>query len=70
MTIRGSSFKGFFLQARDVKTDSWIGSWIQTPNTKVHDECSAITHADPRDKEEATLIWKAPANAGGQVYFT
>ncbi|XP_043271448.1 putative defense protein 3 [Venturia canescens] len=70
VTIRGSSFRGFFLQARDAKTDAWVGTWAQTPNTKAHDECSAITHADPRDKQEATLIWKAPSNSGGQVYFT
>ncbi|KAG7212992.1 hypothetical protein KM043_002331 [Ampulex compressa] len=70
VTIAGSSFKGFFLQARDANTDSWIGSWAQTPNTNTHPECSAVTHADPREKQQATLIWNAPPNARGHVYFT
>ncbi|KAK0087952.1 hypothetical protein PV325_013614 [Microctonus aethiopoides] len=70
VTIRGDVFKGFFLQARNANTHAWIGNFAQTPNTKTHDECSAVTHADPKDKQEATLIWNAPAHGGGQVYFT
>lgn len=70
VTISGSSFKGFFLQARDPDTDSWIGSWAQTDNTNTHPECSAVTHADPYVKQHATLIWNAPPNARGRVYFT
>ncbi|XP_012234066.1 putative defense protein 3 [Linepithema humile] len=69
VTIGGASFKGFFLQARDANTNEWIGSWAQTPNTNTHAECSVVTHADPRDKEQATFIWNAP-NAHGNVYFT
>ncbi|XP_049869989.1 putative defense protein 3 [Pectinophora gossypiella] len=63
-------FKGFFLQARSVETDQWLGQWEQAPNTTVHPECSAITHADPRDKSRATLIWRAPPDSQGKVYFT
>lgn len=70
VTIVGAPFKGFFLQARDINTNKWIGSWTRTPNTNVHSECSAVTHADPRDKEQATFIWNAPANGRGSVYFT
>ncbi|KAL0132070.1 hypothetical protein PUN28_000088 [Cardiocondyla obscurior] len=70
VTIAGAPFKGFFLQARDSSTNEWIGSWTRTPNTNIHSECSAVTHADPRDKEQATFIWNAPANARGSVYFT
>lgn len=71
VTIGGNvSFKGFFLQARDAGTNEWIGSWAQTPNTNTHPECSAVTHADPRDKEQATFIWNAPPNSRGRVYFT
>ncbi|XP_023013906.2 reelin domain-containing protein 1 [Leptinotarsa decemlineata] len=72
VTIQGSAnFKGFFIQARDVATNEWIGDWVETPNTKVHSECSAITHGDPRAKQSATLVWQAPQNSrGGQVYFT
>lgn len=70
MTIQGAEhFKGFFIQARDVATNEWIGEWIETPNTKRHPECSAITHADPREKLQATLIWQAP-HQQGKVYFT
>lgn len=68
--IVGDTFKGFFLQARDANTNEWIGSFSKTENTVAHSECSAITHADPRDKQQATLIWNAPLNARGHVYFT
>ncbi|XP_051159926.1 putative defense protein 3 [Leptopilina boulardi] len=68
--IVGDTFKGFFLQARDVNTNEWIGNWGKTENTVPHSECSAITHADPRDKQQATLTWNAPLNARGHVYFT
>ncbi|XP_011863253.1 PREDICTED: putative defense protein 3 [Vollenhovia emeryi] len=70
VTIGGAPFKGFLLQARDASTNEWIGSWSRTSNTKVHSECSAVTHADPHDKEQATFIWNAPQNARGSVYFT
>ncbi|XP_076673270.1 putative ferric-chelate reductase 1 [Andrena cerasifolii] len=70
VSISGSTFKGFFLQARDPDTNSWIGSWAQTENTNTHPECSAVTHADPHVKQHATLIWNAPPNARGRVYFT
>ncbi|VVD01853.1 unnamed protein product [Leptidea sinapis] len=71
VTIEGSTpFKGFFIQARSAETDAWIGQWEQTPNTTVHPECSSITHADPRDKARATLVWRAPGNLHGRVYFT
>ncbi|XP_033230602.1 putative defense protein 3 [Belonocnema kinseyi] len=68
--IQGDVFKGFFLQARDAHTNEWIGSWAKTANTVAHSECSAVTHADPRDKQTATLTWNAPLNARGRVYFT
>ncbi|XP_012260417.2 putative defense protein 3 [Athalia rosae] len=70
VTIEGEKFQGFFVQARDAQTDNWVGSWAQTPNTNTHPECSAVTHADPREKQQATLIWNAPHNARGKVYFT
>ncbi|GJQ81671.1 hypothetical protein Trydic_g8547 [Trypoxylus dichotomus] len=71
VTIRGSThFKGFFIQARDANTNEWIGEWSETPNTKIHPECSAITHADSEPKHQATLLWKAPRNGQGTVYFT
>ncbi|XP_017772082.1 PREDICTED: putative defense protein 3 [Nicrophorus vespilloides] len=72
VTIHGhDTFKGFLIQARDASTNEWIGSWLEVPNTKIHPECSAITHADPKDKQQAVLVWQAPQTAhGGHVYFT
>ncbi|KAG4067219.1 hypothetical protein HA402_000210 [Bradysia odoriphaga] len=71
VTIEGSDhFRGFFLQARDADTDEWIGTFKESPNTKVIPECSAITHADRKDKEAATFIWGAPQHKKGRVYFT
>lgn len=63
-------FRGFFLQARDAQTNEWIGEWVESPNTKTIPECSAITHADNKDKERATFIWTAPKDRQGQVYIT
>ncbi|KAJ9590168.1 hypothetical protein L9F63_016707, partial [Diploptera punctata] len=69
--IKGDTFRGFFLQARDVAKDHWIGTWDEAPNTKGLPECSAITHADNRDKLQATVVWTAPQGSpGGQVIFT
>ncbi|XP_034487766.1 putative defense protein 3 [Drosophila innubila] len=64
------TFRGFFLQARDANSNEWIGEWVQSDNTKTIPECSAITHSDNRDKLGAKLIWKAPQNKRGNVYFT
>ncbi|KAG7308256.1 hypothetical protein JYU34_006935 [Plutella xylostella] len=70
ITIEGSEpFKGFFLQARSAETQEWLGSWEAAPHTTVHPECAAVTHADPRDKARATLLWRAPGGHG-RVYFT
>ncbi|KAJ8912463.1 hypothetical protein NQ315_002829 [Exocentrus adspersus] len=71
VVIQGTEyFKGFFIQARDAVSNEWIGNWIEAPNTKIHPECSAITHGDPKPKQQATLIWIAPNDRTGQVYFT
>ncbi|XP_069686772.1 putative defense protein 3 [Periplaneta americana] len=71
VTIKGDTFRGFFLQARDIAHEAWVGTWEEAPNTKGLPECSAITHGDNRDKLQATLVWTAPEDIpGGQVYFT
>ncbi|XP_012544025.1 putative defense protein 3 [Bombyx mandarina] len=71
VTIEGAeTFKGFFLQARSIDTDQWIGTWENAPNTTIHPECSSITHADPKEKLRAVLLWRAPPDAQGRVYFT
>lgn len=43
---------------------------MESPNTKSIPECASITHADNRDKTQATFTWKAPGYRQGQVYFT
>lgn len=51
MTVNGNDlFKGFFFQARDAKTQEWIGEWVESKNTKTIPECASITHADNREK--------------------
>jgi Reeler domain len=66
----GELFRGFFFQARDAKTQAWVGEFMEVANMKTLPECSAITQADNRDKTQATLVWKAPDNQEGQVFFT
>uniref|UniRef100_A0A1B0AGQ8 Reelin domain-containing protein n=2 Tax=Glossina TaxID=44049 RepID=A0A1B0AGQ8_GLOPL len=63
-------FRGFFIQARDADTNEWIGEWVKSENTNTIPECAAITHGDNKDKLAAKLIWKAPQNKRGRVYFT
>lgn len=72
VTISGANLKGFFIQARDVASGGWLGSFKETPGAvNVLPECSAATHADNRDKVSVTLQWTAPRDAApGQVFFT
>jgi hypothetical protein len=71
VTITGDVFRGFFLQARDVATGAWVGTWEEAPNTKGLPECAAITHGDNKDKVQAIVVWTAPPKSpGGQVFFT
>lgn len=71
MTVSGGElFRGFFFQARDAKTQNWVGEFLEVANMKTLPECSSITQADNRDKIQATLVWKAPDNQEGQVFFT
>jgi len=67
--LRGSPFKGFFIQAID---DNYkpIGSFVKNEYSKTHDECSAITHNSPAPKKDITVTWVAPPHGrGGNVYF-
>ncbi|KDR09598.1 Putative defense protein 3 [Zootermopsis nevadensis] len=71
VSVKGDVFRGFFLQARDVATGAWVGTWEETPNTKGLPECAAVTHGDNRNKLQATVVWTAPEDTpGGRVYFT
>ncbi|KAK2703476.1 putative defense protein 3 [Artemia franciscana] len=68
--ISGLPFKGFFIQARDAKTGDWIGSFDESYASKSYDECSAATHTYNDPKNQIELIWRAPDNRRGGVYFT
>ncbi|XP_063704140.1 putative defense protein 3 [Culicoides brevitarsis] len=71
LTISGHDvFRGFFFQARDANTNEWIGEFLPSANTKTIPECSSVTHADPKDKTQARLIWQAPKDKQGHVFFT
>lgn len=67
--LNGAKIKGFFIQAID---DNYkpIGSFVKNEYSKLHDECSAITHSHPGPKKNLSFIWKAPKHGfGGNVYF-
>ncbi|KAF2361861.1 Reeler domain [Trinorchestia longiramus] len=67
--VSGPKIKGFFIQAID---DNYkpIGSFIKNDFSKLHDECSAITHTHPGPKKDLSFIWQAPQHGhGGNVYF-
>jgi hypothetical protein len=63
-------FLRFLLLARDASTQEWIGEFVEVPNIKTIPECSSVTHADNKDKNQATIVWKSPKNRSGQVFFT
>ncbi|XP_063221825.1 putative defense protein 3 [Bacillus rossius redtenbacheri] len=69
-SLDGTPFRGFFMQARDAASDEWLGAFEAAENINLLPECSSITHADNKDKLQATLIWTAPAQGMGNVYFT
>ncbi|XP_050703193.1 reelin domain-containing protein 1-like [Eriocheir sinensis] len=68
--ITGGTFKGFFVQARDAKTNKWIGTFHETKDVTVFPECSAVTHSTVPPKTEVVLAWHAPSHGQGEVYFT
>ncbi|XP_066986011.1 ferric-chelate reductase 1-like [Macrobrachium rosenbergii] len=68
--ISGPPFKGFFVQGRDSHTNDWVGSFDETPETKVYPECSAATHNTVPPKTSVKLVWHAPRDRSGTVYFT
>lgn len=67
--LNGPGFKGFFIQAinDDYKP---IGSFVKNDFSKLHDECSAITHKGKGPKKNLSFRWVAPHfGHGGNVYF-
>ncbi|KAL7633890.1 UNVERIFIED_CONTAM: hypothetical protein RMT77_015851 [Armadillidium vulgare] len=70
VVISGPPFKGFFVQAREGgPKGKWIGEFIGGPRSKLHPECSAITHNNVGAKKEVVLTWKAPPHHSGKVVF-
>ena len=69
VTIRGEGFKGFFFQGRDGQTNEWVGTFEKGPENKSYKECSAATHTNNKIKDSVVLVWHAPADRGGEVYF-
>jgi len=69
VTIRGEGFKGFFFQGRDGQTNEWVGTFERGPANKSYKECSAATHIDNKIKDSVVLVWHAPADRSGEVYF-
>lgn len=63
-------FRGFFIQARDGRTNEKIGNFVNSTDINLLPECSGITHNDNKDKSEASLNWQAPQHIQGQVIFT
>ncbi|XP_076038376.1 putative ferric-chelate reductase 1 [Oratosquilla oratoria] len=68
--MSGRPFRGFFIQARDLDTNEWIGTWANENYSKKYDVCSAITHNSIDLKNSIRLSWKAPPSRSGRVYFT
>lgn len=63
-------FRGFYVQALDAKSGRPLGRFLELPNTKLLSDCATITHADPKDKLFAFLVWQAPSEPGhGGVKF-
>jgi hypothetical protein len=72
VTISGHPFKGFFLQARDIDNNDWVkgGEFMPGAGVKVYKPCNSITHTDNKPKDGVKLLWQAPADRSGFVYFT
>ncbi|XP_071547760.1 ferric-chelate reductase 1 [Panulirus ornatus] len=68
--ISGPPFKGFFVQARDIYTNKWIGEFAESDQAMSYPECSAVTHNTVPPKTDVLLLWKAPYNRAGSVKFT
>jgi len=64
-----TSYKGFFIQARDQRTNEWVGTFEIGPDVKSYPECSAATHTNKEPKDSTTLVWHAPEDQEGKVYF-
>ncbi|XP_028826210.1 putative ferric-chelate reductase 1 isoform X2 [Denticeps clupeoides] len=75
---KGTTFKGFFIQARDVGKPSGgaVGSFtlmnksISQLLTCAGTQGSAVSHTSESKKTEVEVIWTAPANPPSSVQFT
>jgi len=64
-----ATFKGFLVQALDPVSHQVTGCFITGPGMNSLKECAAVTHADPRPKKSANLVWEAPYNKEGEILF-
>ncbi|KAK4309833.1 hypothetical protein Pmani_018554, partial [Petrolisthes manimaculis] len=69
-SITGPAFKGYFVQARDKRTDKWVGHFEESKNSKVYPECSAITHGTVPPKTEVYLTWVAPKDGQTERFIS
>merc|ERR1719369_347343 len=82
LVLEGAVFKGFFIRAidytvpaftapgDDFPTRTTVGSFAaDNPGYKTYKACAAITHLDGSDKNQVTVVWTAPLDQAGQVYF-
>uniref|UniRef100_A0A023G8Q1 Putative secreted protein n=1 Tax=Amblyomma triste TaxID=251400 RepID=A0A023G8Q1_AMBTT len=68
VTLSGTPFKGFFIKAFDANNKE-IGQFEASGESKPVTECSGVTHTSATEKTTVKVLWKAPADASGQVHF-
>ncbi|XP_041115206.1 putative defense protein 3 [Polyodon spathula] len=73
VTINGTEYKGFLLQAREPDTYKIVGTWLSPPNNTKLVACSgsnAVTHANNLLKTGLVYTWMAPqSDAPKKVVF-
>merc|ERR1712130_280275 len=68
VTISGSKFKGFLLQAQDSADGKLVGSFASGVEGSKYLGCpgldrATVTHTNPNEKETITFKWTAPSEA-------
>lgn len=75
LELVGDRFKGFVIQARDVKDkNSQVGSFVLTGDDASYLTCgrgihNSITHRKSSPKTSVKAQWRAPSNFEGEVVF-
>lgn len=50
-------FRGFIVQAYDPSSGSKIGHFVENPEAKPIDSCSAATHRNNKNKRQVSIVW-------------